>query len=357
MKRTILLLLTFFTISNLICDKAFAVAKNTIKSAEKINKTQSTSAKNFYKSYEKYVVSVETECELTSYGIQVMNGGYVLVPAETVDGTKDIKIKTRTGGRFNAKLIGIDYYHNLALLRVPAFYGRRTEYLTLKEANIPEKNEKLIILPEKMNNNDLKFVKVIETGKRIKIDKEESYFGLIETDGSLKYENSGAPVLNQKGEMVGMAMSFEKKNKDYTGKIYVMPVNTMIKAMNELKLYGRKREPYSGIKKIVPLKRKFMVEKLQLPNEYCYVIEKIKNNSPASNAGFRKGIGLLKTGYTYGLQGDIIVTIDNLVFETADELFYYINSKFTGDIITFGLFRSGMKNIVKLPLKLGEKYE
>lgn len=357
MKRTILLLLTFFTISNLICDKAFAVAKNTIKSAEKINKTQSTSAKNFYKSYEKYVVSVETECELTSYGILVMNGGYVLVPAETVDGTKEIKIKTRTGGRFNAKLIGIDYYHNLALLRVPAFYGKKTEYMTLKEGIFPAKNDKLLILSEKMNNNDMKFVNIIESNRRIKIDEEESYFGLIEAEGSLKYENSGVPVVNQKGEIVGMAMSFEKKSKDYSGKVYVMPVNTMIKSMNELKLYGRKREPYSGIKKVVPLKRKFMVEKLQLPHEHCYVIEKIKNNSPASNAGIRKGIGLLKTGYAYSLQGDIIVMIDNLVFETTDELFYYINSKFTGDTITFGLIRSGITNIVELPLKLGEKYE
>ena len=127
----------------------------------------------------------------------------------------------------------------------------------------------------------------------------------------------------------------------------------MIKSAGEIKLYGTKRTPYSGILKITPLKKKFMIEKLHLPNDKCYLIEKIKNNSPANNAGLRKGIGLTKNGYSFGLQGDIIVSIDGLIFDNVKELFYYINSKFIGDIINLQLIRNGILEKINIPVKLG----
>ena len=344
MKRAIILLLTFFTIT--FASSAFA--------AEKISKNPDYS---LYKKYSPYLVRVETECELTSLGMMIMNGGYVLVPAETVDGTSDIRIKLSSGGRFNAKLVGIDRYNNLALLRIPAFYGKKISYLDLKPVETPKKGQKLRLFSEKMNNNTKNIVNIIETDEKVTIDKEEYYFNMLKTDGDVKYENTGAPAFNEKGELIGMTVYFGEKNKDYADIAYIVPVNTMIKSANELKLYGRKRKPFSGITKITQLTKKFMIEKLHLPNDTCYVIERIKNNSPANNAGLRKGIGLSKQGYSFGLQGDIIVSIDGRTFDNEKELFYYIKSKFVGDIINIKLIRNGMPEMITIPVKLGVKYE
>ena len=342
MKRTIILLLTFFTITLAFASCTFA--------AEKKTQTQNTNSAP-------YLVRVETDCELTSLGMLIMNGGYVITPAETVEGTQDIKIKTTTGGRFNAKLIGIDKYNNLALLRIPAFYGKKINIMPLKEIQTPAKGAKIKLFSEKMNNNTQNFVNIIETNERVTIDKEEYYFGMLKTDSGVKYENTGAPAFNEKGDLIGMTVYFGEKNKAYENTAYIVPVNTMIKSANELKLYGRKREPFSGITKITQLTKKFMIEKLNLPNDTCYVIEKIKNNSPANNAGLRKGIGLSKNGYSFGLQGDIIVSIDGLTFDSEKELFYYINSKFIEDIINLRLIRNGIQEMITIPVKLGVKYE
>lgn len=343
MKKTIVLLLTFFTII-LSALSASAAAKK-------------PEQENLYKKYARYLVRVETECQLTSLGIIIMNGGYILVPAETVYGTKDIRIRTSNGGRFNAKLIGIDEFNNLALLRIPAFYGKKINYLTLKPSADFQKSSKLRLFSEKMNNSTPNIVTITETDEKVTIDKQEYYFNMLKTDGSVKYENTGAPAFNEKGEVAGMVTYFGEKNENYKDIAYVIPVNTMIKSANEIKLYGRKRLPDSGIQKVTQLTKKFMIEKLHLPNNTCYVIEKIKNNSPANNAGLRKGIGLTKNGYSFGLQGDIIVEIDNKKFDNEKELFYYINSKFAGDTIKLKLIRNGIFEPVYVPLKLGVQYE
>ena len=344
MKRAIIILLTFFTIM-------LALAPITLASEKK------SETKNFYQHYMQYIVRVETEYELTSLGIMIMNGGYILTPAETVEDANTIKIKTSSGGRFTAKLIGIDKYHNLALLRVPAFYGKKIQYLTLKEQKIPPQGSKVLIFSEKMNNNILNVVNIIETNARVTIGKDEYYFGMLKTDSGLRFENSGTPVLNEKGDLIGMTMTFEEKSKAFADTTYIVPVNTMIKSANEIKLYGTKRIPFSGITKIVPLTKKFMIEKLHLPNDKCYAIEKIKNNSPANNAGLRKGIGLSKNGSSFGLEGDIIVSIDGYTFDNAKELIYYINSKFLKDIINIQLIRNGLLDKINIPVTLGATYE
>lgn len=307
---------------------------------------------NIVTSFSDTVVRIETEYTQSSFGMIIMNGGYVITPAETVEDTKDIKIKTNKGGRFNAKVVGIDKYNNLALLRVPAFYGKKINYINLNPSPLPSKNNQVIFYKNKMNKKDMPFVKIIETNEKVTIDKEEYYFNLLKTDGELEYEDSGTPVLNEKNEIIGMSMSFEEKNTNYKKIPYILPVNTVIKSAKELKLYGEKQYPVTGIEKVSKIGSKFLVNKLKLPNRNCFVVEKIRENSPADISGIKSGIGVIKNNKSIGLSGDIILTIDEYTFKSAKELFRYINSKFAGDILTLDIIRNTNKH--KIPITLGE---
>ena len=123
-----------------------------------------------------------------------------------------------------------------------------------------------------------------------------------------------------------------------------------MKSSNELRLYGKHREPQSGIVKVMPVPKNKIIQKLKIPQENGIIISKIQENSPAQFSGLKSGTKVISANGNIYLEGDIILSVDNIIFNSHKDLVPYIQSRFYGDTIDFKIFRNGKTE--RIPLKL-----
>lgn len=268
-------------------------------------------------------------------GIIVSEDGYI-VTNEHVSGAKYSKcyVTLENGKEYSANVLWSDSDLDLSIIKISA---RGLKYVQLGDSDNIRIGERVYAIG---NPIGFEFRRTVTEGiisavdRTIKIEEDDkvSYMeDLIQTDATINPGNSGGPLINPKGEVLGIN-SIKIESAEAIG--FAIPINIIKPIIESYKQTGNFTEATIGIfsydKNVIP----YLNSNLQIESG-IYVVEVIKN-SPAEKAGLKKG--------------DIITKIDGANLNKMSELRKYIYTKIPGDEVTLLVQRKGITSPVKVTL-------
>jgi S1-C subfamily serine protease len=175
---------------------------------------------------------------------------------------------------------------------------------------------------------------------------------VIQTDAAINPGNSGGPLLNSRGQMIGINTLIYSPSGGSVGIGFAVPVNTAKRIVTDILQYGRVRKPDLGIKGI-PLSRlgPQLVRALELPVSEGMMITRTAPGGSADKAGIRGANEQVQVGrYIIPVGGDIITKIDSQEIRQQDDIDHALNNKNVGDRVQVEVVRGGRRQTLTVQL-------
>jgi 2-alkenal reductase len=271
-------------------------------------------------------------------GFFISKNGYIITNNHVVEGTKEVSIILSDGTNEKATIVGTDPYSDIAVLKTD---GTVPAVATLGNSDLLQPGETVIAIGSPLGDfkNTVTVGVVSATGRSIDTGQGYQVEGLIQTDAAINQGNSGGPLVNLAGEVIGinnMIIRGSGTGAVAEGLGFAIPVNTAQAVATQILAKGYFARPFMGIsyQAISPN----IAMTYHLPAQWGVYVTKVAPNSPASAAGLQVG--------------DIITSIGDV---QMDESHGYLNVLYTyspGDKVTLGVLRDGKE--ISLEITLGE---
>jgi S1-C subfamily serine protease len=174
----------------------------------------------------------------------------------------------------------------------------------------------------------------------------------IQTDAAINRGNSGGPLINTHGEVIGIDSAIYTPSGTTAGIGFAIPINNAKRIAHDLMTDGRVHQAFLGVQTI-PVAG-YLAEALNLPVQDGLLVEVAAKGSPASIAGVRGGDRVAQAGMQrIAIGGDVIVAADGQKVGNSFDLNLILNRKRPGDTITLTVYRG--RNKLDVPVKLSER--
>ncbi len=280
-------------------------------------------------------------------GIIVSDQGLVLTNNHVVSEVDTATISLSDGREFEAKVLGRDPGNDLALLKINGSPpGLRPAKLGNSD-NIKVGQVAIAIGSPFGLDGSLTAGVVSSLGRSRVGGTNRPIRNMIQTDTAINPGNSGGPLLNARGEVIGINSVIESPVRGSVGVGFAVPINAAKRVMNKLETGAKISYPWLGISGL-PLNNR-LAEQLGLTVQKGIYIIGVVTKGPADQAGLRAAS---RTTGELGKGGDVIVGIDGQAVSSVDELGSYIANKEVGDKVTLKVLRDGKE--ITLTVQLGE---
>jgi 2-alkenal reductase len=223
-------------------------------------------------------------------GVIISEQGYIVTNNHVVDGAERLEVILADGTTLPAELVGSDIYADLAILQAQGEMPAVAEWGN-SEMLIP--GETLIAIGSPLGDftNTVTVGVVSATDRSIDIAQDYALEGLIQTDAAINQGNSGGPLLNLAGEVIGINTLIVRGNGQNSvvaeGLGFAVPSNTARAIAEQVIKKGYFARPNLGIRwvTITPA----LASRYRLPADHGIYITEIEQNGPAANAGLERG--------------------------------------------------------------------
>jgi len=276
---------------------------------------------------------------------------YVITNYHVVAEAQDIEVVFYDGEGYKATVVGKDPFSDLAILKVNT--TRTLKSLSLGDSSKLRVGDPVIAIGNPFGlSGSLTFGIISQLGRTLETQTNPSYRipNVIQIDANINPGNSGGPLLNLKGEVVGITTAIESLTGQSAGIGYAIPSNTIKREINDLITKGKYDHPYLGIYSIDLTVE--IAKVMNSPYTKGVLIVEVIPNSPAAKAGLKGGNKYIQLGVTRVLiGGDIIVKINGREIRNGDDLSYYLE-EFTRPNMTINLtiVRDGKEMEVEVTL-------
>jgi len=279
-------------------------------------------------------------------GFIINNEGHILTNNHVVEGASSVKVTINNGNEVAAEVVGTDRENDLALLKVDTGVLNGIAPLTLGNSDDIKPGQIAIALGSPFGLDGSITVGVISgIGRSLTGETQRLITNIIQTDAAINPGNSGGPLLNSKGEVIGINTAIEASG---TGIGFAIPINTAKSLLPALMEGGEISNAWLGISGM-DIDEEFATMFDLTVNKGVYVIG-VTNGSPADQAGLR-GSGTDESGQpTFG--GDIITSVDGQTITKVEDLIVYFNSKKPGDGVSLSIQRGDQ--LLTIEVTLGE---
>lgn len=264
-------------------------------------------------------------------GCIISDDGYIVTNYHVVEGAKAISVLTQDRHQYKAKIIGFDPGTDLALLKIEA---RPLPYLAMKEGVSIRVGEWVLAIGTPFGFENSVTVGVVSAIGR-NLGTDERYVSFIQTDAAVNPGNSGGPLINGNGELIGINSQIVSESGDYAGLSFAVPVSIVKHVVEELKQKGNVERGWMGIafQDLDPnLADSFGVVKVK-----GALISRIFLDSPAMMSGLKVG--------------DIIMSIDNKEIVHASDIPPIIGMLPVGSQVVMKVIRKGVESPIDLVLR------
>ena len=289
-----------------------------------------------------------TEVEGSGSGSVIDQQGHILTNYHVIEGAKQISVMLYNTDSFPAELVGQDPNNDIAVLKIHAPDTLLFPVPWGDSSNLRVGQHIIAI------GNPFGFERTMSTGvisslnRQIPSKTHKAIRSIIQIDASLNQGNSGGPLLNSRGELIGMNTAIATRSGDNAGIGFAIPINTIRRVVPQLLATGRVQRPTIGIMQVFETDRGLLVVNLT-------------PNGPAEKAGL-KGAKLERKKVQRGLipfehptidhsQSDLIVGIDGQSIMLSDDLLRIIETKKSGDQVMLHIVRDGQN--IQVPVILG----
>ncbi|MCG3779223.1 MAG: trypsin-like peptidase domain-containing protein [Candidatus Nitrosopumilus limneticus] len=277
--------------------------------------------------------------------------GHIITNAHVIDDATKIIITFLDGRSYNAEIIGMDKYTDIGVIKVNADL-KLLHPLSLGDSSNLEVGEPITAIGNPFGLSGSMTSGIIsQMGRLLPSDSGYSIPDVIQTDAAINPGNSGGPLLNMRGEIVGINTAIQSTTGEFTGVGFAIPSQTVAKIVPTLINEGEYKHPWIGISgaDIDP----DMASVLGLKDAIGFLIITIVEDSPAEEAGLIGSNGTKKVdGREYSIGGDIIIGVDGIeVRKIADILVHLQRAKTIGDEMDLEILRDGRTTNVTVILQ------
>jgi 2-alkenal reductase len=283
--------------------------------------------------------------------------GHIVTNNHVIEGATALQVAFFDGSTTVATIIGGDPDSDLAVIKVDEL-PPETAPLAIGDSRNLQVGETAVAIGNPFGEQNTLTVGVISGLGRslrgpIRAGGAFSIPNIIQTDAAINPGNSGGPLLNARGEVIGVntAIAVSGFNRDFEGVGYAVPSRTVERIVPALIRDGRYVHPWMGIGMFnvdTLLARQF-----NLPVRQGVLITNVVGGSPAAQAQLRAGEQRESYGGgTLRIGGDIITAIDEQLVVSIDDLIGYLESEAgVGDTITLTIVRAGNEQQIELLLE------
>jgi S1-C subfamily serine protease len=276
----------------------------------------------------------------TGSGFVIDANGTLLTNWHVVENASKVTVSFEHSKTVEAHVVGKNPSQDLAVLKIPT-EGLTLHPLTLGDSSTVEVGEPVVAI-----GNPFGLSRTLTTGVISALQREItapngfSIDNVLQTDAPINPGNSGGPLLNGKGQVIGITSQIETGGGGSDGNIgigFAVPINTAKSELPELEKTGTVQTAYLGV---VMVSVDGSLSSLNLPAKSGALIEKVEAGSPAAKAGIRAGnIEAKVGGNEISVGGDIIVGFDGKKVTSNESLASYVGTKKPGDTVTLELYR------------------
>jgi S1-C subfamily serine protease len=275
-------------------------------------------------------------------GFMIDPRGYILTNFHVVQGAQAIAVTLGDRSHYDAKFIGADERNDIALIKIDP-KGRKLTALTMGDSDNLQVGQRVLAIGNPFGFQSTLTTGVVSAlGRTVQTSQTTVIDGAIQTDAAINQGNSGGPLLNSHGEVIGINSAIYTPSGTTAGIGFAIPISTAKQIAQDLITEGRVRRASMGVEARVLTPG--VAEALHLPVNEGLMLERVNPGGPAEKAGLRGGDRLAILGMRrILLGGDVITAIDGRPIAGQMDLNLALNRKRPGDTVTVEYYRGGQK--------------
>jgi len=284
-------------------------------------------------------------------GFIIDKDGHVLTNFHVIAEARQIEVTLHNRKKYKATIVGTDRSHDLAVIQIKA---PDLQPMMLGDSTHLQVGQKVYAignpfgLSGTLTRGIVSSIRSVQEPDGVRIDEA------IQTDAAINPGNSGGPLLNWRGEVIGINTMIASNVGQSAGIGFAIPVNTAKAVLNDLVTLGRVRRPALGIRTI-PIDPD-LAEQMGLASDYGLLVVQVVQGGSADRAGLKGGSERAFLGNVpITLGGDLIVAIDGEKVQDQQDLAQLMNKHRAGDTVRVTIYRGKKK--MDLSVTLGEARE
>jgi S1-C subfamily serine protease len=280
-------------------------------------------------------------------GFILSKDGRILTNFHVIENAQKVEVTLSDKHKYPAQVVLQDQAHDLALLQINA---PNLTPAVLSESRDLQVGQNVYAIGNPFGLNGTMTTGIISSIRSVREPQGATIENALQTDAAINPGNSGGPLLNSRGEVIGMNTLIATGGAEQSSGIgFAIPVDTIKAVLSDYTKYGRVRRPSLGIASLAIGPE--VAEQIGLPADYGVLVQKIIPGGAAERAGLRGGNQQVLLGNTpIYLGGDLIVAIDEDRVTSPQDISEIMDHHQAGDTVTVTFYRGTRKLTVKLTL-------
>jgi S1-C subfamily serine protease len=282
-------------------------------------------------------------------GFIINANGEILTNFHVISGSQQVEVTLPDQSKYKATILIRDRVNDLALIKIEP--KRKLTYLNLGDSDHLQVGQKVLAIGNPFGFDGTLTTGVVSTlGRTIEAENNHRMEGMIQTDASINSGNSGGPLLDSQGNVIGINTAIYGPGGGSVGIGFALPIN---RAKTMLDDYRAGRKPARlGISTYYIAGD--VAQALELPTAGGLLIQEVETGSSAEVAGLHGARRAVYIGnQEVGIGGDFITAIDGKKVTEVDAVTRALAKKHAGDILDVTIFRGGRSLDIKVKLSEG----
>jgi S1-C subfamily serine protease len=279
-------------------------------------------------------------------GFIINTDGFIVTNYHVISGGRQIQVTLDDQTRYSARSLDIDRSDDLALIKIEP--RKPLPYLPLGDSDKLQVGQKVLAIGNPFGLEGTLTTGVVSSiARTIQSNEGGRLEGMIQTDAAINGGNSGGPLLDSFGSVIGINTAILGQNNIGIG--FALPINRAKALVDDYRAGRVTERPSLGVTTVFVAGD--FATALNLPTRGGLLIQTIQPNSSADAAGLRAARGLVVVGNTQiGVGGDFILAADGQPVQREDSVVRLLAKKRVGDTLDLTIFRNGRTQHV--PVKL-----
>lgn len=284
-------------------------------------------------------------------GFILDESGRILTNHHVISGSNQVEVTLPDQTKYPAQVLVRDRADDLALIQIHP--KKKLPFLKLGDSDKLQVGQKVLAIGNPFGLELTLTTGVVSSlGRTIQGGQNEQPLeGMIQTDAAINSGNSGGPLLDSQGSVIGINTAIYGPNGGNIGIGFAMPINRAKAMLDDYQSGKSFRRARLGV--TVVYIAGDLAQALDLPREGGLLVQEVGNGSAAASAGIRGARELVIIGNAQvGVGGDLIVSVDGKPVDRQDAISRALAKKRAGDTLELTVYRAGRKMTVKV--RLGE---
>ena len=286
----------------------------------------------------------------TGSGIVISADGYMLTNAHVISDATSLTVRLYDGSIYQARLIGVDLENDLAVLKIDLEKDVELEPIKFGTSTTLKVGQKVVAIGNPFGYDRTMTIGTISgLGRPVRTETNTVINGMIQTDAAINPGNSGGPLLNGRGEMVGICTTIHTTSGGSQGIGFAIPVDTAISVIPDLIRFGKVVRGWFDIR-MVQLDAS-IIEYASLSVSQGILVSEVQSGGKAEKGGLRGGTQRVQYGASViHLGGDIIVKVNNQGISDYSDLYAALKNTHPQEIVDVEVVRKGERKTLKIEL-------